>query len=70
MKTFRYKYHSQIESIKDGIPKYWLIKTYILFPNFFGGIEIYYQLIGEDGKDHIPFQTIENLENYIKFLNL
>lgn len=61
MKIKEIKYTPIIDNYVDGIPTYWLMKEEIYF-----GISWCYSLIGQEGKDSVPFQTLENLNQYRK----
>ena len=58
----KYKHKLQtFISEEDQLPVYWIVKE-----TYFLGINWCYELIGQDGKDSIPFQCIENLEYYLQ----
>ena len=65
MKIKKVIYRPIVAKYVDGLPVFWLIKETSYF-----GFSLFYELIGQDRNGEIPFQTVEELEERVKYLNL
>ena len=62
MYLFKTKYKIQtVDNQDSSLPFFWILKI-----DYFLVISLYYSLIGQDGRDTIPFQCVENLNYHIQ----